>query len=457
MWWVRVLVSLWVVLPLVMPLAAPAESPVGDEAIRIEVRRGDRQLVEEWLSAHLEELLATYRHLHGHPELSLEEAETAALLAAELRRAGFRVTPGVGGNGVAAVMVNGDGPTLLLRGDMDALPVTEATGLPYASEVRRTRPDGTRVGVMHACGHDVHTTSLLGTARLLASARDAWSGTLLIVGQPAEEIGRGALMMLEDGLFERFPAPDYALALHVDAELPAGQVAALSGWSNANVDSVDITVFGRGGHGARPQAAVDPILAAAHMITALQTLVSRRVNPIEAAVVTVGSIHGGTKRNVIPDEVAMQLTVRSYSDETRRLLLDGIQQIAGDTCRTFGCPRPPEVSIRDEYTPAVYNDPELARAALQVFERALGRDAIAKLRPSMGGEDFGRYGRALGIPSLLFRVGSVNAEVYAASLEPGGARLPSLHSPRYQPDPEPTLRTAISSTSYLAIALLRRP
>lgn len=453
----RALVALAAALLAGMPLAVPAQSQAGSREVRIEVRPGDRQLVEDWLAAHLEELLATYRHLHSHPELSLEEAETAALLASELRSAGFRVTSGVGGHGVVAVLTHGEGPTLLIRGDMDALPVTETTGLPYASAVRATRPDGTRVGVMHACGHDLHTTNLLGTARLLASARGAWAGTLLIVGQPAEELGRGALMMLADGLFERFPKPDYALALHVDAELPAGRLAALPGWSNANVDSVDITLFGRGGHGARPHTTVDPIVAAAHLITALQTLVSRRVDPADPAVVTVGAIHGGTRRNVIPDEVKLQLTVRSYSDEVRELLLEGIRQIAADTCRSFGCPKPPEIGIKDEYTPAVYNDPELTRAAIRVFEDALGRDSIATIRPSMGGEDFGRYACALGIPGLLFRLGSVNAEIYAASLEPEGPGLPSLHSSRYRPDPEPTLRTGIRAMSHLALALLRRP
>ena len=457
MGWVRLGVFLAAALLAGMPVSAPAREPVEVGEIRVEVRPGDRQLVEEWLAAHLDPLLATYRHLHSHPELSLEEAETAALLAAELRSAGFRVTAGVGGHGVVAVLSNGEGPTLLIRGDMDALPVTEATGLPHASAVRATRPDGTQVGVMHACGHDVHTTSLLGTARLLAGVRDAWSGTLLMVGQPAEELGRGALMMLSDGLFERFPKPDYTLALHVDAELPAGQLAAVSGWSHANVDAVDITLFGRGGHGARPHTTVDPVVAAAHLITALQTLVSRRVDPIDPAVVTVGSIHGGTRRNVIPDEVKLQLTVRSYSDDTRKLLLDGIRQIAADTCRVFDCPEPPEIWIKDEYTPAVYNDPELTRAAVRVFEGAFGRDAIATLRPSMGGEDFGRYARALGVPGLMFRLGSVNVDTYAASLEPGGPGLPSLHSSHYQPDPEPTLRTAIRAMSQLALALLKRP
>jgi amidohydrolase len=435
---------------------APAAAAAGSGAIPIEISPGDRRQVDEWLAAHLEELLETYRHLHSHTELSLEEAETAALLAAGLRSAGFQVTEGVGGHGVVAVLANGSGPTLLIRGDMDALPVAEDTGLSYASAVRATRPDGTRVGVMHACGHDVHVASLLGTARLLSGARDAWSGTLLIVGQPAEELGRGALMMLEDGLFERFPRPDYALALHVDATLPAGQLGAVSGWSNANVDSVNVTLYGRGGHGAQPHTTVDPIVAAAHVITALQTLVSRRVNPADPAVVTVGAIHGGTKHNVIPDEVEMQLTVRSYSDEVRELLLDGIRQIVTDTCQTFGCPKPPEIGIKDHYTPAVYNDPELTRAALRVFESVFGESALAAVRPTMGGEDFGRYGRELGIPSLLFRLGSVAPARYAASLEPGGPPLPSLHSGRYHPDPEPTLRTGIQSTSQVALALLRR-
>jgi hippurate hydrolase len=406
-----------------------------------------------WLAAELNDTVALYQDLHAHPELSLEETRTAARVARELAAAGYSVTEQVGGTGVVGVLVNGEGPVVLIRGDMDGLPVTEATGLPYASTIRTKRPDGSDVGVMHACGHDVHTANLVGTARLLASLRSRWRGTLLIVAQPAEELGRGALAMIGDGLFERFPRPDYALALHVDADLAAGTLGVNTGWSAANVDSVDITFYGRGGHGARPHQAIDPIVTGAHFVTALQTLVSRRVRAIDPAVVTVGSFHGGSKHNVIPDEVHLQLTVRSYSDDVRALLLEGIRQLAEDTCRTFQCPKPPDVTLKDEYTPAVYNDPELAVAATRLFGDLLGEDQVLAMEPGMGGEDFGRYSRVLEVPGLIYRLGSVDPAQIAAA-ESGGDPLPSLHSARYAPLAAPTLRTGVRSLSGLALSLL---
>jgi len=307
---------------------------------------------------------------------------------------------------------------------------------------------------MHACGHDVHTSNLIGTARLLASLRDRWRGTLVAIAQPAEEIGRGALAMIDDGLFERFPRPDYAIALHVDGDMAAGTVGISPGWSAANVDSVDITLYGRGGHGARPHQAIDPIVAGAHLVTALQTLVSRRVRAIDPAVVTVGSFHGGSKHNVIPDEVRLQLTVRSYSDEVRAVLLDGIRQMADDTCRVFECPRPPSVTLKDEHTPAVYNDPELAATASRVFGERIGEQNVIPREPGMGGEDFGRYSRVLGVPGLLYRLGSVDPARITAAQESDGEPLPSLHSSRYAPQPEPTLRTGMSTLASLALSLL---
>ena len=414
----------------------------------------DAAFVDAWLARNLAGLVELYRQLHAQPELSLEERETAARVAGELGRAGYRVTTGVGGHGVVGVLENGEGPTLLIRADMDALPVSEQTGLAYASRVSRTRPDGSSVGVMHACGHDVHVASLLGSARLLALARDRWSGSLVVLAQPAEEIGLGARAMIEDRLFERVPRPDYSLALHVEPELPAGSVGYTRGWAFANVDAVDVTLFGRGGHGARPHQSVDPIVASAHFISALQTLVSRRVNPRDAAVVTVGSIHAGSSHNVIPDSAHMQLTVRSYTQEVRALLLDGIRQMAVDTCRTFGCPREPEVSVRKEYTPAVYNDPALVERALGVFRRVLSEERLSPREPSMGGEDFGRYARELGIPGFLFRLGAVDPELYAASRRPGGPVLPSLHSAHFAPLPEPTLETGVRATTHLALEIL---
>jgi hippurate hydrolase len=441
-------------------VAAPASAEVGDpqrSRVRVAARPGDHDLVDDWLRAELPGLVESYKQLHAHPELSLEETATAELVAATLEEAGYLVTRGVGGNGVVGVLGNGPGPTLLIRGDMDGLPVSEQTGLAYASEVRRERPDGTQVGVMHACGHDVHTTGLLAVARFLAAVQPAWAGMLVIIAQPAEEVGQGARMMIEDGLFERFPRPDYTLALHVDANLPAGRIGFVSGWAAANVDSVDIRIHGRGGHGARPHSSVDPIVTAAHLITALQTLVSRRVDPVNPAVVTVGSIHGGSKHNVIPDEVDLQLTVRSYSDPVRAQLLEGIRQIAVDTCKAFQCPEPPTVLVKDEYTPAMYNDPELVRAAVGIFRSFLPPDDVVELPAAMGGEDFGRYARKLGVPGFQFRLGSVEAGRWEASLRPDATPLPSLHSSRYTPDPAPTLETGVGAMSRLALALLARP
>ncbi|MCH8851145.1 MAG: amidohydrolase [Planctomycetes bacterium] len=290
------------------------------DSVRTTHSASDASSVAKWLDQNIQDLLKTYKHLHANPELSLQEVKTAALLAESFKRDGYEVTTGVGGTGVVAVMTNGDGPTVLIRGDMDALPIIEETGLDYISKVRVSKDDGTKVGVMHACGHDVHSTMLMGTARLLSELRTQWRGRIILVAQPAEEIGQGARMMIEDGLFERFPKPDFCIALHVQHNLPVGHIGYTSGWAFANVDSVDITVFGRGGHGARPNMAVDPIVAAAHLITSLQTIVSRRLDPLERAVITVGSIHGGSKHNIIPNEVKLQLTVRSYTDEVRKQL-----------------------------------------------------------------------------------------------------------------------------------------
>ena len=413
------------------------------------------EFVERWLDTHLEEIVELYEELHTHPELSLQETQTAARVAEGLEEAGYAVSRGVGGNGVVAVLDNGAGPTLMIRGDMDALPVTEETGLDYASRVRVTLPDGRSSGVMHACGHDIHTANLLASARLLADARDLWTGTLVIVAQPAEEIGRGASDMLGDGLFRRFPRPDITLALHVESSLPAGSLGAVSGWAMANVDSVDVHFVGRGGHGARPHQAVDPIVAASHFVTALQTLVSRRVDPQQAAVVTVGSFHAGSKRNVIPDEAHLQLTVRSYTDEVRGQLLEGIEQLARDTCRLFQCPEPARVEAKELYTPAVYNDPALSARALELFREIFGAANVLERPPSMGGEDFGRYARELGVPGLLFRVGAQPEAAWRASQKADADPLPSLHSSRFAPDPAPTLATALQATTRLSLSLLQ--
>jgi hippurate hydrolase len=338
---------------------------------------------------------------------------------------------------------------------MDALPIVENTGLPYASKVEIQQEDGSTVGAMHACGHDVHTTMVIGIGQLLVDLREQWSGTVVLVAQPAEEIGRGSAAMIADGLFERFPKPDYCLSLHVMHRLPAGSVGHCAGWANANVDSVDITIYGRGGHGARPHSTVDPIVTAAHVITSLQTIVSRRIAPVEPGVVTVGSIQGGSKHNIIPDEVKMQLTVRSYTDEVRNKLLDSIRQITTDTCKAMGCPKEPLVEFdKDSYTPAAYNDPGLTAAAAAAFRDLFGDDNVFEMPATMGGEDFGRYAKHLGVPGLQYRVGTVSRERWQASLEPGAEPLPSLHSALFYPLPEETVSTSLESMGNLAIGLL---
>jgi amidohydrolase len=432
--------------------ADPSASESGGRAIDAD----DSERIDAFVERELPALLETYRELHANPELSLEEAKTAARVARFLRRGGYATEKDVGGHGVIGVLRNGEGPTLLIRGDMDGLPVTEATGLHYASKLESTNAEGAVVGVMHACGHDVHVTNLLGTAALLAEMRDAWRGTVVILAQPAEEVGLGALHMIEDGLFEKIPLPDHGIALHVGAELRAGTIGYVSGWAAANVDWVKITVHGRGGHGARPHQAVDPIVASAHLITALQTIVSRRVDPSESAVVTVGSIHGGAKSNVIPDEVKLELTVRSYSDDVRALLLDSIVEIAGKTCEAFDCPAPPEIWIKPDSTPAMYNDPELTAHAVRIFEDFLGDDSVEAIPATMTGEDFSRYTRRGGFPTFLYRLGSVGSEKWRASRE-GGEPLPSLHSSQYAPDAQRTLETGVRSMARLALSLLGEP
>ncbi len=406
-----------------------------------------------------DELLQHYRYLHQNPELSLQEKNTAAYLARELKTLGYEVTTGIGGHGLVGVLRNGDGPTIMYRADMDALPVTEATGLPYASQATGLSLTGEEVQVMHACGHDVHMTVLLGVASRLATRRDDWQGTLLLVLQPAEELGAGARAMLDDGLFQRFPTPQAALALHVSASLPTGQLGYVSGFAMANVDEVDLTIFGRGGHGAYPHTTIDPVLLSAQIITALQQIVSREVSPLESAVVTVGSIHGGTKHNVIPDEVRLQLTVRSYSDNTRTYLLRRIEEIAQGLARSARLPedRLPVMTVRDEYTPAVYNEPELVERAAALMRAALGEQALVGISPVMGGEDFSRYARTPEqVPVSLFSLGTVSPDRHAAAAR-GELNLPSLHSALFAPDAGPAIRTGVDAMTAALTGLLQAP
>ncbi|NNE93859.1 MAG: amidohydrolase [Verrucomicrobiales bacterium] len=440
------------------PLAAFALSAFAqdsDKPVSLKPKNAHREMISNWMDTEIDGLVQAYKEFHSKPELSLQEFKTAAALGKAWKAAGFEVTPGVGGTGVVGVFKNGDGPTLLIRGDMDALPVLEETGLPYASQVRVKNRDGTDVGAMHACGHDVHITMLYGIAPLLVELKHQWKGTLVLIGQPAEEVGKGARMMIEDGLFEKFPKPDFCLALHVKNDLPINSVGYTSGWAFANVDSVDITIYGKGGHGAAPHTTVDPIVTAAHVITGLQTLVSRKLNPIDPGVVTVGSIRGGTKHNIIPDEVKLQLTVRSYTDEVRKQLLDGIRELTTATCKTFKCPKDPLVEVKDEFTPAAYNDPELTEAAMELFGELYGKDNVFELEPTMGGEDFGRFARHLNVPGLQYRIGSIPRERWEASKKPGAKPLPSLHSPLYYPEAKPTVRIAVESMANLAFSILQ--
>jgi amidohydrolase len=406
----------------------------------------------EWLAAELPALVELYKELHAAPELSHVEENTAAKLAKVLESAGCQVTAGVGGTGVVAVLKNGAGKTLLLRADMDALPVAEETGLAYASKVRAADERGSTVGVMHACGHDIHMTNLMGVAKFMATHRDEWQGTVVFICQPAEERGAGAEKMLADGLFKRFPRPDFAIALHVAADYPCGKVGYCSGYSQANVDSVDIVVQGRGGHGAYPETTIDPIVIAAKLVLDLQTIVSRELKPIEPAVITVGSIHGGAKHNVISDDCTLQLTVRSYSQAVRDQIAAAIRRKADAAAQSAGAP-PPEVKI-SEGTPSLYNDPELTERVAAAMRKELGDANVAATEPSMGGEDFSQYGLA-GVPICMFKVGGV-PQLRLDEYQKLGGVAPSLHSAKFYPDPEQTLTTSLRAMSAVALELLKK-
>jgi amidohydrolase len=407
------------------------------------------------LNALYPDLERLYVDLHQSPELSFREEKTAAKLADRLRALGYEVTTGVGETGVVAVMKNGKGPTVLIRTDMDALPVEEKTGLPYASKVTTKDDSGATVWVSHACGHDVHMASLVGAATLLAKTRDLWRGTLALIGQPAEEKGSGAAAMVQDGLLSRFPKPDFAIAFHDGAFLPAGQIGVTPGYAFANVDAVDITIYGRGGHGSAPQSTVDPIVIAARTVVALQTIVARENDPREPAVVTVGSIHGGTKHNIIPDEVKLQLTVRSYKDEVRKRLLSAIERIAKAEAAAGNAPKEPTVTIVERGN-ATYNDPALSKRLLTAFSAAFGSSRVVETRPIMAAEDFGGIGKAAGIPSVIFWVGGVEKGKYEEA-RGDETRLPSLHSPLWAPDREPTLKAGAASLTIAALELLGKP
>lgn len=414
--------------------------------------------VHDATRAALPQLMEFYRDFHANPELSLHEVKTAAKLAEEARKAGFKVTEKVGGTGVVAVLENGAGPVVLIRADMDGLPVTEATGLPFASKVRTTNDEGIETGVMHACGHDTHMASWIGTLRNLAAMKAKWHGTVVMIAQPAEERGMGARAMIDDGLFTRFPKPQFALAFHDSASQPAGQIGVTPGYALANVDSVDLLVKGIGGHGAYPQTTRDPIVLAARIVTSLQTLVSREVDPQEAAVVTVGMIKGGSTHNIIGSDVTMLLTVRSFKPEVRKLLLDGIARIAKGEAIAAGVPedRMPEVKVRDNFTPATFNTQPLSDRMKSLWTARFGKDRVAETRAVMGGEDFSRYWLAdQSIQSLIFWVGGVPADKWAAS-DNGRKPLPSLHSAYWAPDAEAVIGTATEAMTAAALDILKK-
>jgi amidohydrolase len=426
-----------------------------------------QETAQSLVDAQLPSLLAIYKALHTHPELSGHEERTASIVAKELRAAGCQVTDHLGkyenpelkGYGVVGVMKNGDGPTVLVRTDMDALPVEEETGLPYASKTVAKNEQGKDVHVMHACGHDAHMAAFVGTARALAKLKDQWHGTIVFVAQPAEELGTGARALLKDGLYDRFGKPNFALGLHDKADLETGCIGVTEGYTSANVDSVDVTVRGVGGHGGYPHKTKDPIVLAAQMINDWQTIASRENNPLDPMVVTVGSIHGGTKHNIIPDEVKMQLTVRTYKAETRERVLAAIERIAKGIAAAGGIPpeRAPIVSVsKDQFCPATYNNPELTKRLVAVWKKSLGNDNVKMVDPTMGGDDFSEYSLPdHSIPAVYFHFGAVEP-AKIAEYKQEGKELPTLHSSKFAPVPEPTIRVGIIGMTSAVLELMKK-
>ena len=396
---------------------------------------------------------ALYKDLHRNPELAFQETQTTAKLAARLKTLGFEVTTGVGKTGIVAIMKNGAGPTVMLRTELDALPVAEKTGLPFASSLTTKNLAGQVVPVMHACGHDIHMSAWAGTARIMAGNKDRWHGTLMLVGQPAEETLGGAVAMLEDGLFKRFPRPDFALSLHDDDTMPAGTIGYHAGLFRAMSDRVDITVYGRGGHAAMPHSTIDPVVLASRIVLSLQTIVSRENNPAEPIVITVGSIHGGTQGNVIPDEVKMELSVRTLTPQVRTRTLAAIRRIAKGEAESAGAPREPLVTVPAVAPLPVVNDPALISRLAGALKRALGDQQVVEMPAKMTSEDFAQYGAA-GVPSALLHIGAVNPAKLEESRR-SGIPVPAPHSPEWAPDYEPTLKGAIHAEVAALLELLR--
>lgn len=415
------------------------------------------------VEADLPYLLDCYKSLHAAPELSGQEEKTSALLARELRALGFTVVEGIGkyrnqgwrGYGVVAFLANGAGPTVMVRADMDALPIEEKTGLPWASRVRAVK-DGQEVGVMHACGHDVHVTSLVGTARILSRLKEHWRGTLVLVGQPGEEGGGGAQAMIDDGAYRLCPKPDCALALHTTGQLPAGAVGYLPGNFMASLTELEVTVFGVGAHGSAPERGRDPVVMAAQLVIALQTIVSREVSPLEPAVLTVGSIHGGTASNIIPEKVQLLLSIRAYDLELRDRIIASIERMAHALALAAGMPEDRMPCVRRKIShPANFNDPELTERVAASIRRALGDERVQLAAPVMASEDFGDWSLDRTIPTCMFWLGATDPERLRQSREEGTG-VPSYHSPLFAPVPEPTLRTGVSAMSAAVLDLLAR-
>lgn len=395
---------------------------------------------------------ALYIHFHQNPELSLRETATAARVATELTQLGYQVTTRVGGTGVVGVLKNGAGPTVMLRTELDALPLTENTGLPFASTVKVKDAAGVEVGVMHACGHDLHMAAWVSTARIMAADKKSWKGTLVLVGQPAEEVVAGAQSMIADGLFTRFPKPDYAVAVHDDARYPAGVIGFRAGPIFTNSNALTITIFGRGGHGARPETTVDPVVIAARTVVALQTIVSREISPFDPAVITVGSVHGGTTHNIIPAEVKLQLTVRSFTPAVREKLLTAIARVTKAEAAAAGADREPRI-VQDQSTEALVNDSAMTHRVSSALIRDLGSSQVINTPPEMVSEDFARFQLA-GVPTLMLRIGAIERGKHEQAAKTG-TPLPGLHSSQFYPDREPVLKSAIIAEVIALRELLR--
>ena len=428
--------------------------------------KAQQQFLDPLIDRDIASLLATYKMLHSAPELSHREEKTSSFFASQLKTLGYDVTERIGkyehsewsGYGVVAVMKNGSGPTVLVRTELDALPVDEKTDLPYASKVKTKNDLGQEVSVMHACGHDIHITTMLGTAKMLSEMKDRWQGTLVLIGQPAEETIDGARAMLRDGLYTKFPKPDYTIALHDSADLEAGKVGYTPGYALASSTAVDIKIRGLGGHGSKPESTKDPVVVAAEVIMALQTIVSRENSPLDPAVVTVGSIHGGTRYNIIPDEVNLQITVRAYKEEVRQKLLAAIERITKGIALAAGIPndRAPIVKISEtEITAATYNEPQLTERLAAAFRSALGDVNVVKIPAAMASEDFGYLSLDQKIPATIFWLGAVDPQKVKQSKDTG-TPLPSLHSALFAPLPEPTLRTGVKAMTSAVLELMKK-